>query len=251
MSPAPPPPSIPGSKGDADTFFPVETGAANESNAPLESTQKKMVLRRHAECILHPGGVDCGMFRQTGGPGGADSGAYVHVRATVGPSESARGEGGGVRNLFKYDVGFTFTLVLAALQHFCIFPLLSAPGSARGFKGGTRTGPLEMPRGVRVPTRSSLRRCASISSQGAPRIDVSKFHRVFSPSPHLVLAQLFGYAKRLIIERAPLRGAKFAQNRGLKCLRGDIPSIIQFFCHISSQKVYDVPSPPPPLDPGK
>jgi hypothetical protein len=103
-----------------------------------------------------------------------------------------------------------------------------------------------MPRGVRVPTRSSLRGCASISSQGAPRIDVSKFHRVFSPSPHLVLAQLFGYAKRLIIERAPLRGAKFAQNRGLKCLRGDIPSIIQIFSHISSQKVYDVPSPPPP-----
>ena len=62
-----------------------------ESNAPLESTQKKTVLRRHAEYILHPGGVDCGMFRQTGGPGGADSGAYLHVRATVGPRGSARG----------------------------------------------------------------------------------------------------------------------------------------------------------------
>ena len=69
MSPAPPPPppSIPGSTGDAVTFFPVQTGAATESNAPLESTQKKMVLRRHAEYILHPGGVDCGMFRQSGG----------------------------------------------------------------------------------------------------------------------------------------------------------------------------------------
>ena len=70
MSPAPPPPSIPGSKGDADTFFPVQTGAATESNAPLESAQKKMVLRRHAEYILHLGGVDCGIFRQSGGPGG-------------------------------------------------------------------------------------------------------------------------------------------------------------------------------------
>ena len=79
MSPAPPP-SIPGNKGDAVTFFPVETGAATESNDPLESTQKKMVLRRHAEYILHPGGVDCGMFRQSVGPGGPTvARTYTHA----------------------------------------------------------------------------------------------------------------------------------------------------------------------------
>jgi hypothetical protein len=123
----------------------------------LESTQKKMVLRRHAEYILHPGGVDCGMFRQTGGPGGADSGAYVHARATVGPSGSAQG---GILNLFKDDVGFTFTLVLAALQHFCISPSFERPGVRAGLQGRHSDGALgDAPRRARPSAQLVEKMC--------------------------------------------------------------------------------------------
>ena len=71
----------------------------------------------------------------------------VHARAPVGPPEAARG---GILNLFKYDVGFTFTLVLAALQHFCISPSFERPGVRAGLQGRHSDGALgDAPRRAR------------------------------------------------------------------------------------------------------